>query len=101
MSALPLYTLTIEGNVLCCVDIKRGISITNGAEAVVADLAAHITADFDQYRIIYRDTTDTWDGIAHAGPRFVGFVPLHTKDRAKAIALARAGIDRHGRDWPR
>lgn len=97
---LPLYTLTIDGDVLCCVDLDRGRSITNGVEMVIADLAQGMQP-FDRYRIIYRDTDDMWDGIAHAGVRFLGFVPLRTKDRSRAIALARAGIDCTGRDWPR
>lgn len=103
---LPLYTLAIESDVLCCVDTKRGRSITNGVEMVIADLAINLGAapphhGFERYRIIYRDTDDMWDGIAHAGLRFLGFVPLRTKDRSRAIALARAGIDCNGRDWPR
>jgi hypothetical protein len=100
MSRLPLYTLTVEREVLCCVDIKRGLSITNGAEAVVADLAANFPDNFDGYRIIYCDTEDIWDGIGHRGAVFTRFVHLQTKDRQRAIALARAGIDANGNDWP-
>lgn len=100
MSRLPLYTLTIDGAVLCCVDIKRGRSITNGAEEVIADLAAHFPDSFDGYRVIYRDTEGTWDGIAHRGPAFLRFVALRTADRARAIAMARIGIDCNGLDWP-
>ena len=53
-----------------------------------------------RYRIIYRDTYDDYDGLAQRDGRFVTYVPLRTKDRFKAIALARAGIDTAGRDWP-
>lgn len=98
---LPLYMLTIESDVLCCVDTKHGRSITNGVEMVIADLALGMESSFDKFRIIYRDSDDMWDGIAHAGLRFLGFVPLRTKDRSRAISLARAGIDCNGRDWPR
>lgn len=97
---LPPYTMNIEDNVICLTDLKRGLTITNGAELVVQDLAKLLGPDLIRHRIVYRDTTDTYDGIAHRHGRFLNFVPLRTKDRSRALALAKAGIDRVGRDWP-
>lgn len=102
---LPTYTMVIHGGIICCTDLNKGTTITNGAEAVLNDLKQHFkrqipTHDFARMRIIYRDTTDTWDGIAHRDGLFIRFVPLRTKDFQRAISLASVGIDRCGRDWP-
>jgi hypothetical protein len=93
------YHLFFEQDVIVLIDIGTGQSITNGIETVLTDLAETIE-NLGQYRIIYRDTMQIYDGIAHNGSRFVGFVPLRTRDRTNAIEMARAGINAAGNPWP-
>jgi hypothetical protein len=94
MPRLPPYTFSIEGKVLALVDLKHGVSITNGVEAVLKDLHFHMQG-LRGFRIIYRDTADIWDGIAHRGDAFLSFVPLHERSKEAAIAKAMAITD-----WP-
>lgn len=85
------YHLSIEGDIVVLVDIggpRR--SITNDAEAVVADVALMMGDDLAGKRIIYRDTMQRWDGLAHRAGRFIGFVPLNQTDWGRAIEAARA-----------
>lgn len=91
---LPPYTFAIEGKVLALIDLKHGVSITNGIEAVLNDLHWHMNG-LKGYRIIYRDTNEQWDGIAHRDAVFLSFVPLNTRSREVAINLARQMAD-----WP-
>lgn len=46
-------------------------SVTNDAEAVVAELAA----EYGDRRIIYKDSMGAWDELQHRGPVFTGFAP--------------------------
>jgi hypothetical protein len=93
---LPPYTFTIDDKVLVLIDLKHGVSITNGVEAVLRDLHWHMQG-LNGYRIIYRDTNDDWEGIAHCGAVFLGFVPLRERSRQAAIDRARAIP---AADWP-
>lgn len=51
------------------VDFKTGTSITNGAEGVVAEIAAK----YPNYRIVYRDSVDVWSELAVRDGQFSGF----------------------------
>jgi hypothetical protein len=93
---LPPYTFAIEGKVLALIDLKHGISITNGVEAVLKDLHFHMQG-LNGYRIIYRDTSDQWDGIAHRGMIFLSFVSIAEKSRERAIARA---LEIPADEWP-
>lgn len=85
------YHLSIEGDIVVLVDVGGSRrSITNDAEAVVADVALMMGDDLTGKRIIYRDTMQRWDGLAHRGDRFIGFVSLNETDRGRAIEAARA-----------
>ncbi len=46
-------------------------SVTNDAEAVVAELAAQ----YGERRIIYKDSMGEWDELKHNGATFTGFAP--------------------------
>lgn len=94
------YHLEVDGKVLVLTDIKAGRSITNSAEWVVRDLAAMFPDDFDDYRIVYRDTMDRYDGLAHRGAEFIGFVPIQTRYRHVAVTCALTNKDRNGDPWP-
>lgn len=50
---------------------KGGRSVTNDADAVVAELAVN----YPGYRIIYRDSMGNWDELCHDGVLFTGFRP--------------------------
>jgi hypothetical protein len=91
----PLYTLSIEGPMLLLTDTGRGLSITNAAEIVVAELYFLLGDEMLGKRIIYRDTDGIWDGLAHRGERFIGFVPIRETDRARAVEKALTI-----QDWP-
>lgn len=93
---LPPYTFAIEDKVIAVIDLKHGVSVTNGVEAVLKDLHWHM-GGLNGFRIIYRDTNDQWDGIAHRGMIFLGFVPLNTRSREVAINLAR---QKSADEWP-
>lgn len=54
------------------VDLNRGgCSVTNNAEAVVAE----VLASHPGHRIIYRDSIGRWDELCHDGGRFTRFAP--------------------------
>ena len=90
----------LEGDVVILTDLKTAISITSSAEEVVLEMAWMLGPTFQRYRIIYRDTMDNYDGLAQRDGVFLGFVPLNTQDRHRAVALANAGIDCNGEPWP-
>ncbi len=56
-------------------DLNGPMSITNDAEAVVADL---IEAGYADFRFIYKDTMGQWDELLHNELRFTGFGPGYT-----------------------
>jgi hypothetical protein len=53
------------------VDEDAGVSVTNDAEAVVAE----INQRHPGCRIIYRDTMGNWDELRHRNGTFVDFAP--------------------------
>jgi hypothetical protein len=99
MNARPHYTTTVRGDIVCLVDLNTGLSVTNGAEVVIADLASE--GMLKGRKVIYRDSMGNWDGLSYRDDKFKSFVPLATTSIERALALARAGIDRNGSDWPR
>ncbi len=65
------YSTEIHGHLIMLVDLDCGKSVTNDAEAVIADLATR--GLLRGRRVIYRDTTGRWDKLLHDGMRFTGF----------------------------
>lgn len=47
-------------------------SVTNDAENVIADFAAH-NIDVDQREVLYRDSTGRWDRMVTEKGEFLGF----------------------------
>ncbi len=84
------YTLTEHGEFLCLVDSGQGRSITNDAEAVIAELAAS-GHDLGRKRVLYRDTMGYWDELVVKDGQFSRFGPIHETDLSRAIAKARRG----------
>ncbi len=60
------YSLLVDGDahIVFVIDQCRPdcLSVANDAENVVGDLV-RLGIDVDRYRIIYRDSTGTWDGM--------------------------------------
>lgn len=94
------FTMHVEDGIIALIDIGTGISITNAAAEVVAELATLFGDDLTTMRIIYRDTMGVWDGLAHQGSRFIAFVPIRSTDRYLAVERARRGKDGDDKDWP-
>lgn len=89
------FHLTFERGVIVLGDLGTGRSITNSADAIIAELAASLGDEIDNWRIIYRDTMMVWDGLAHRGGTFLGFVPLRRVEQAEAVIAALTYPD-----WP-
>ena len=53
------------------IDDDGDVSVTNDAEAVVAE----VNSRYPGYRIVYRDTMFNWDELVHDNGRFTGFAP--------------------------
>jgi hypothetical protein len=82
------YTWHDDGRCLLIFDESNGgKSVTNDAEQVIADFAER-GIDVDQRRVIYRDSTGLWDGMATRDGRFVAFILLGRTDMGHAIAAA-------------
>ena len=80
-----VYSCTIHGDVIALVDHCQGKSVTNDAEHVIADLAAHF--DLTRYRVIYRDSFGTWDRLlVDRTGHFAGFSSLNVRDLPAALA---------------
>lgn len=47
------------------------VSVTNDAEAV----CRRVWHDYPNRRIIYQDSTGTWDELKHQGGQFTGYAP--------------------------
>lgn len=82
------YDYHDDGEVLLILDKGTGgRSVTNDAEAVIADFAAR-GIDVDKRRVIYRDSTGRWDGMATRHGTFAGFIMLGVHTLPQAIAAA-------------
>jgi hypothetical protein len=82
------FAMHVEDGVILLIDRGTGVSITNAAEIVIAELDLLLGDDLELKRVIYRDTMGGWDGLAHERGKFIRFVPLNTRDRTEAIARA-------------
>jgi hypothetical protein len=91
MSPRSRYDYRVIGDLLCLVDLdERGSrSVTNDAEQLVPELHA-LGLLPDGRRLIYRDSTGTWDEmLIAAGGRFAGFRPLRAYSLVEAFAVIR------------
>jgi hypothetical protein len=62
-----------DAGIIYLVDNDDGMSVTNDAERVVAELMAQTNKFHTYYRIIYRDTDGNWDELCHDGAKFTGY----------------------------
>lgn len=81
------YGYTVLDAFVLVVDQDQGMSVTNDAERVIADLArAQVLAG---RRVLYRDTDKRWDELLIAvDGTFAGFAPLGAASPQEAIARA-------------
>lgn len=82
------YTFSIVDGVVCIIDEDGSRSVTNDAEAVIADLVRK-GLDVAFMPVIYRDTEGTWDQLVVEDGRFDGFRLLGETDRDRAIERAK------------
>lgn len=62
----------VRGSVVFVRDLDLGgRSVTNDAEAVVAEILEH----YPMARIVYRDSSGHWDEMTNDGESFTGFQP--------------------------
>ncbi len=80
------YGYTVIGSCVLVVDQDRGMSVTNDAEAVIADLAA--LGVLAGRRVLYRDTDGRWDELVVSDGAFAGFASLGAMTPEAAIAMA-------------
>lgn len=72
----------MHGRVLCVIDMDWGKSVTNDVEAVVQHC---IVSWPDWDRLIYKDSTGTWDEIVVTNGRFDQFRRINEEDLEKAL----------------
>ena len=78
------FTVELVDGVICIVDLDDGPSVTNSAEAVIADVGRQ---GFDlSLPVIYRDTMGVWDRLLVSGGKFSGFASVNETDRTLAVA---------------
>lgn len=71
----------IEPNILFIIDQNMGgMSVTNGIEEVLEELAPVLPQPLDSYRIVYRDSYGIIDGISTKGGQFSGFIHIGATD---------------------
>lgn len=80
------YSVSIVKETIVLLDMDQGMSITNNAENVVAEL--HDLGIFGM-PIVYCDTDGVWDQLAvNAAGEFIGFWPLRAMTMDDAISRA-------------
>lgn len=72
MARADYEIISASGETLYLIDLDLGNrSVTNDAEAVVAE----VLASHPGKQIVYRDTQGRWDELRHDGCAFQGFAP--------------------------
>lgn len=84
------YELSDDG-ILQIIDLDHdgAKSVTNDIENVLLDIAQH-EGPLGAYRVIYRDSTQRWDGIKlDEHGHFQSFYPIGVTDQAEALKRVR------------
>jgi hypothetical protein len=83
---IPAYRVIHEdAEIVAIVDQNTGLSITNGAEAVIANLDKTLHGGLGDRRVIYQDTTGTWDELCHNDGVFTGFAHVGGRTFLEAV----------------
>jgi hypothetical protein len=82
------------GPILAIMDTSGGdhMSVTNDAEAVVADLYGNGSLN-EGIRLIYQDSDGIWDELVHEKGAFVAFRALRCRDMMEAVLMIETGKD--------
>jgi len=71
-------------------DLDRGEkSVTNDAENVIQYLSAKEKINFDSSKVVYRDSTGTWDGMKISDGKFSGFYSIGVKSKEEVFDFFR------------
>jgi hypothetical protein len=81
--ALPLP------HIIVIYDLCIGRSVTNDADAVIADFV-RLGVDVDLFRFLYRDTTGRWDELCVRGGAFAGFNAIGAQTLSDALHACEA-----------
>jgi hypothetical protein len=93
------YELSLIRGVICIRDLCEGVSVTNDAENVIADLAARkllTDAAGTPRRIIYRDTMGIYDELEVVDGQFAGFKAIGKDELQDALDV----VCGKGKRWP-
>ena len=83
------FTYSISGNVISIVDLNFGNrSVTNDIENVLRKIEHYHQGSISGFKIMYRDSEQTWDGVHWGGHRASFFALRETNEgRARAKLL--------------
>jgi hypothetical protein len=87
----PISRIRFSGNVISIVDLDLGNrSVTNDIESVLRKIEHYHQGSIGGFRIIYRDSEGTWDGIEWNGEHASFFALRETEEeRAREKLLDR------------
>lgn len=71
MARATYDVVRVTEDTIFLVDRNRGMSVTNDAENVVAE----VVDEYGDKRVIYRDSMGQWDELVHTNGVFDGFAP--------------------------
>jgi len=78
------FTYSIEGNIVSIVDLDLGNrSVTNDIENVLRKIEEYHQGSIAGFKIMYRDSQKTWDGVRWDGKRAL-FFPIRETDENSA-----------------
>ena len=88
-----VFTLSIgqsDSGVLIYIikDLDKGMSVTNNAENVIHEVAAHIGAIPDGSVVVYKDTNGVYDELLVADGCYCNFKLLHANSADEAVYKA-------------
>jgi len=78
-SGIPIYIIK---------DLDEGMSVTNNAENVIHEVAAHIGAIPDGSVVVYKDTNGVYDELLVADGCYCNFKLLHANSADEAVYKA-------------
>ena len=71
MSRASYDVVKVTEDTIYLVDKNRGMSVTNDAESVVAE----VVNEHGDKRVVYRDSMGNWDELEHERGKFKDFAP--------------------------
>jgi len=82
------FTYSISGNVISIVDLNLGNrSVTNDIENVLRKIEHYRQGSISGFKIMYRDSEATWDGVHWDGHRASFFALCETNEGQAGVRL--------------